>query len=194
MRRYGTNEASWDASGGAALAIDTTNGSYTFTGRVGNLVDPSTLNGDHSSASIGLLKLGNGTLTLSNASNGYSGHTTVSGGILDATTPATLPGFTTAGMVVVHSGGAVGGWIANAGYWDESSLAALRHNASWDASGAALAIDTTNGSYTFTGSAGNLVDPSTANGDDSSASIGLIVLGTNWPTTTTLTLNTANAF
>ena len=117
-------------------------------------------------------------------SNTYTGGTTVNAGMLVAATPAALPGYDSPGDVVVN-GGAVGGRIGTGG-WSETDFATLRANADWAASGAAMVIDTTIDDHVYSSS---LVDPATANGDYTDASIGLIKLGPN-----TLTLDGTNTY
>ena len=62
------------------LAIDTTNGNYTYGSES---TDPA-------GQSIGLTKVGTNTLTLG-VTNSYSGVTTVFSGILEAATPGSPP-------------------------------------------------------------------------------------------------------
>ena len=122
-------------------------------------------------------KQGGGVLTLT-GTNSYTGTTTVGGAPFVAATTAALPGYNLFGNVIVQSGAAVGGRVGGSG-WTEANFDTLRTNATWAATGGALAIDTTNGSYTY---AGNLTNPS-------GAAMGLTVLGPN-----TLTLKGANTY
>ena len=113
-----------------------------------------------------LVKEGPDTLLL-DGENTYTRETLVEAGIPVATTPDALPGYDSAGMVVVSSGGAVGGRIGGDG-WSEAQIETLRANVDWDTSGAALVLDTTNGDYTYEN---DLVDP------DGTHSIGLTKTG-----------------
>ena len=114
----------------------------------------------------GLTKTGPGLLTLT-GNNTYSGSTTLTTGELSAASTASLPGWNVPNMIdvagntvlaVQTSGGATAGW-------SNSQITTLLGNVAWANSTAALGIDTTNGSYTYTGSF--------------SPSIGLAKLGPN---------------
>jgi fibronectin-binding autotransporter adhesin len=126
-----------------------------------------------------VVKLGKGTLILSQTST-YSGSTTVSEGILLAATTASLPGYSASGLVSVSAGAAVGGYVGTS-YWTEANFTTLRTKANWTP-GAALAIDTSKGSYTY---ASVINDGGTAG----TVSVGLVKLGANM-----LTLSTTNTY
>ena len=107
--------------------------------------------------SAGLSMTGSGTLLLTGV-NVYSGSTSVAGGMLEAATTASLPGYSTANaltiaggavLAVQTSGGATSGWNA-------TQIGSLLTSASWSNSTPnttpALGIDTTNGDFTYGGS------------------------------------------
>jgi autotransporter-associated beta strand protein len=77
---------------GANLGFDTTAGD-----RFTSLSITDTVNG-----ALGLVKLGNNTLTLT-GTNTYSGNTTINAGILNIATTLALPGYNTAGRFTVAS-------------------------------------------------------------------------------------------
>ena len=89
--------------------------------------------------------------TLAAAANTY-GDTTVNGGVLLETTPAAAQLYGV-GRFVVNGCRPVGGSASGpTGYWSDASLGTLVAEATWAASGASLAIDTTyasGNSYTF---------------------------------------------
>jgi fibronectin-binding autotransporter adhesin len=78
---------------GSALGFDTTSGDRSYTAAV---TDPS-------GVSLGLVKLGTNTLTLS-GTNGYTGGTTISAGTIEIASAAALPGSSTNGSFSVASG------------------------------------------------------------------------------------------
>jgi T5SS/PEP-CTERM-associated repeat protein/autotransporter-associated beta strand protein len=131
---------------------------------------------------VGLRKTTTGIVILG-TTNSYSGTTTVDGGILVAARLASLPGYNLAGSVSVASGAAAGGYVGSgaSGFWTEANFATLRSNANW-APGAALAIDTSVGAYTYTSAINN-------GGSAGTVSIGVTKLGAN-----KLTLNGANTY
>ena len=90
-----------DSSGTAnavTLTVGANNATSTFSGSIMNTGADTA-----STATLTLVKTGNGTLTLS-GTNTYTGGTTVNGGTLDFASPAASP---TAGIVTVNSGGRV---------------------------------------------------------------------------------------
>ena len=135
----------------ALLGIDTTNGNFTYAS---NIIQP-----------FSLAKLGANTLTLT-GSNTYTGATTVNAGTLLATTTASLPGYSTPGMVSV-AGGAVLAVQTGSGTsgWSSGQIDSLWNNATWAGKTAVLGIDTTNGNFTY---ASNITQ-----------ALGLAKLGTN---------------
>jgi autotransporter-associated beta strand protein len=137
--------------------------------QVNNSTDSLTVAGNVSGGNP-LTKNGLGTLILQ-GSNSYTAATTVSGGLLLAAKPASLPGYSSSGSISVASGAAVGGYVATSGYWTEANFASLLTHANWTA-GAALAIDTTQGSYTYASAIND-------GGAAGTVSIGLTKLGAN---------------
>ena len=123
-----------------------------------------------------------GTVLLS-AANSYSGTTTVSAGILEGGIPASLPGYNVAGKISVSSGAALGGLIQQGVYpvngFTEAQFLTMKNDATWAASGAALALDTTNHDYTYVT---DITDPV-------GVSLGVIKMGAN-----ILTFNAAKSY
>ena len=156
-----------DIADAAALIFDTpTAASLTFNGNISGLGSVE--------------KDGDGTLTLS-GSNGYACGITISGGTLEATTPAALPAYASvhvnSGATLAIAVGGVNDWNCNSGTDDIANLLA---GATFD-TGSSLGIDTTDGDFTY---AGNLGGPG-----QSPLSLGLVKLGQN-----TLTLTGANDY
>jgi fibronectin-binding autotransporter adhesin len=165
----GTLSGGYPDYGYVEATIGVNNGSGTFSGVIQDDLGP-----------LNLVKTGSGTQVFA-GSNTYTGTTTVSGGILVGAKPASLPGCNAFGSITVASGAAAGGYVAASGYWTEADLATLRTHANWTA-GAALAIDTTPGSYTYTSAL-------TDGGIAGTISIGLVKLGAG-----NLTLSVANTY
>jgi fibronectin-binding autotransporter adhesin len=128
----------------------------------------------------GLTKSGDGTLILA-ASNELGGVMTVNAGVVVAVTPTALPPSGSLGTMTVASGAAIGGFVANSGHWNESDFAGLLTRVNW-APCAALAIDTTPGSYVYNSVIGD-------GGTAGSVSIGVTKLGAG-----KLTLSAANSY
>jgi autotransporter-associated beta strand protein len=93
-------------------------------------------------------KTGPGTLVLSGAS-AHTGITNANDGVLLATLPAALPGYSTAGAVVGNAGGTVAALVGTAPNWTAADVDTLRTNATWNA-GSFLGLDTSNAGGSFT--------------------------------------------
>ena len=122
------------------------------------------------------LTVSGGGLFVLAGTNSYSGGTTVSGGMLQASTTAALPGYGTSGQVAVGNGATLAVNVGGNGQWAATAIDTLRSNASF-ASGAALGIDTTNATNGFTYAS------------SISGNLGLVKLGAN-----TLTLTGADSY
>ena len=141
----GTYVTPFDVAAGATLQIS------------GSLVN------NWSGNASGVTKTDAGMMLLS-GTNTYTGVTTVNGGVLEAASIASLPGYNTAGKLSV---GASGTLALSAGSWTSANVGALVSSNSGNfAAGAQLAVDTTGGSLALSTSplAGNM---------------GLITMGTN---------------
>lgn len=113
------------------IRFDTNAQNVSFTGTIA-----ATNNG-------GLIKLGAGTLTLSEA-NAYTGPTSVTAGALSTTKATALPGYDSPGQVA-FSGGTIAVQFG-AGLWDTTEVNALLSNAT--KTSGALGIDTSTGDLT----------------------------------------------
>jgi fibronectin-binding autotransporter adhesin len=119
--------------------------------------------------------IGSATIVLA-GSNTYSGGTTISAGTLYAMSPTALPGYNISGMVGIFAGGGLDIPTGNGTTgWSGGQISSLLASASWSGSSAALGVDTTNGSFTYSGN----ITPSLA----------LTKLGAN-----TLTLTGSNSY
>ncbi|MGA2255334.1 MAG: autotransporter-associated beta strand repeat-containing protein [Thermoguttaceae bacterium] len=134
----GTLLSSATFSDGASLGFDTSGGNFPYSNAI---TDTS------SSASLGLVVLGNNVLTLS-GTNTYSGPTQVLSGTLDAASTAALPSYNEPGQVSVSSGATLAVRVGGTSTWN-SSISTLLTDVSF-ASGASLGFDTTPGSFTCT--------------------------------------------
>ncbi len=142
----GTGEFAWsqistlvDSSfqGGSKVALDTTNaagGSYAISQDIADAAGVS---------SVGLVKLGSGTLALGGA-NSYSGGTRISAGTLQFTKAAALPA---AGALAVDSGATGAFNVGGAGEFTWSGISAV--SGAFQA-GTFLGLDTTNAGGSFT--------------------------------------------
>ncbi len=86
-------------------------------------------------------------MTFTSTANGYSGGTTIDGGVFRVDSAGELPGYDTPGTVVVNHGGTVAVAVG-AGRWTASNIATLLANATFS-TGSAVGIDTTCGSFTY---------------------------------------------
>jgi autotransporter-associated beta strand protein len=105
------------------------------------------------SGSVALNNSGGLTLT---GTNTYTGNTLITAGSLSAAQAASLPGYNTSGKVTVSSGAALiikAG--ASTGEWVESEINSLQSNAVFN-SGSYLAIDTSDGDFSYGASGGIL--------------------------------------
>jgi fibronectin-binding autotransporter adhesin len=109
-----------------------------------------------SSGTAGITKTGGGILFLSGA-NTYNGGTTVNQGILTATVTGALPGFATAGSVVVAANATIG---VRTGAWTAANIDALRTAATWSATTSRLGLDTTAGNFAYSS---DITEPLTIN-------------------------------
>ena len=124
------------SSTGQNLSITTPTSVQAFT-ISGKIQDPSGLSGAAGNLTIGVA--GGGKVTFSNATNNYTGSTTVVGGTLVPTVAATLPGYTTAGKVIFN-GGIISVPVGGTG-WTTAQVDTLLSNAT--KTSGALGIDTT---------------------------------------------------
>ena len=146
-------------------ALDTSSGSLSslvLGGLMGarNLFAPAgplTIGGNNSSTTYSgnlggassLTKAGTGTLFLS-GTNGFAS-ATITGGGLDATTTASLPGYATPNAVTVYAGAGLTVQTGNGlNGWSNGQILSLLTSGSW-ANNTLLGIDTTNGNSTYSG-------------------------------------------
>jgi len=173
----GGNVINGNSASEAVLTLSATGGSTTFSGGIQGLINlvmsgngTQVLAGSVSGAAS--VTVNSGALFLS-GKNGYTGGTTVNGGLLEAVVPAALPSSgtvtVTGGVLAVQTGGANG--------WTSAQIDSLRSSVTWSSSAGALGIDTSNGSFTYGSSI------------PSSQNWGLTKLGPN-----TLTLTGANSY
>lgn len=171
-----------DSVGAVTLNSGNIVGSGTLTSTSSFTVQSGDINVDlvGSTDAVSLTKNGDGIVTLSSPTgNTFTGTTTitVNAGVLIGARVVDLPGYDSDDKIVAN-GGAVGGRIGGSG-WNEDQILTLRNNVRWPATGAALVLDTSNGSFSYTG---GLADPS-------GVSLGLVKMGSN-----TLTLNVPNSY
>jgi autotransporter-associated beta strand protein len=126
--------------GTGAVGVNLVNADASLVfNRSGTLTQSGAISGNGS-----LLKQGTGVLTLSVA-NTYSGGTTVSNGILVATTASSLPGYATPGKVIVGSGA---GLAVTLGNWANADITSLANSGAYSI-GSLFVLDTTAGNYTY---------------------------------------------
>ena len=140
---------------GVALNVGSNNISTTFSGQL--------------SGSGSLTKAGSGLLYLSGA-NSYTGSTAITAGMLQATTTAVLPGWSTAGNVSVAPSATLAvNAGAGPGQWTVGNIDTLRGISGLFAANANLGIDI---------SSGNLTYPTNIT-DSGAGALGLTILGSN---------------
>ena len=160
---------------GAKLGLDTTNsgGAFTYGSNIGNTTG----------GSLGLTKLGTGSLILS-GTNTYTGGTTASAGTLQFAKMASfyngIIDATNAAKLTVASGATAGFNVGDTGEFTSAHLDTLRTSGGF-AAGSFLGLDTTNAGGTFT--YGSNI------GDTTGGALGLNKLGTG-----TLALNGVNTY
>ena len=146
-------------SGGASNTVMTfANGISTFGGTIQDALG---------------LAVSSGALTLS-GSNTYSGGTTISGGTLLATKAAALPGYNSAGKMVVGDAGTLVVPAGGTGQWTANDIESVLANATFSP-GSTLGISVASGSLTY---GSNIIPP-----------VGLAKLGTG-----TLVLSGSNSY
>jgi fibronectin-binding autotransporter adhesin len=127
----------------AGTISSTTAATLTTAGNAPNSAFGGTLAGP-----ISLIKAGTGGLLLSGA-NTYTGGTVVAAGTLEAASTGSLPGYTTAGTIIVGSG-AMLAVSAGGNDWTAAGIGTLLgSNGGGFASGSTLGIDTSGGSLSF---------------------------------------------
>jgi autotransporter-associated beta strand protein len=164
-------------NGTGGLITDNSAGSSTTTLTVtvpsGNSATYAGSINDGATQHLALTINGAGTQVLSGVNN-YSGPTTVSSGILQATNVAALPGYNVASQISVAAAGTLAVNVGGASDWTASQVDTLRSKVAFSPN-ATLGFDTTNGSFAY--------------GSNIANAIGLNKLGAN-----TLTLSGANSY
>jgi autotransporter-associated beta strand protein len=95
-----------------------------------------------------VLKIGAGNVTLS-GTNSYTGTTTINAGALIADTPASLPGYNTAGRVIANSGGTLAVSAGGGGQWTTGDIDTAIANATLNGgSSFGINVDASN-SFTY---------------------------------------------
>ncbi len=103
------------------------------------------------SGSGSLVKLGSGSLTLAGTGNSYSGGTTITGGVLEATNTGALPLYYSSSKLNIGASGMLA-LSAGTAAWTATSIGSLLSaNSGSFASGSTLGIDTANGSFSYGG-------------------------------------------
>jgi fibronectin-binding autotransporter adhesin len=106
------------------------------------------------SANMNLIKSGPGTQVFAGTDSSIS-QTTINAGTLQAAKTAALPGYDSAGLIVVNDGGTLAVNAGGAGEWDVPQIGTVLSNVTFNA-GSALGIDTTSGEFSYEGSIGGI--------------------------------------
>ena len=116
----------------------------------GSSIFSGSIQGSGTLGTISLVMNGPGTQVLA-GSNSYTGGTTINAGTLLATSPASLPGYSTSATVTVGSGAtlAVPTGSGTTG-WSNGQIGTVLGKTTWSDSTAAFGIDTTNSVLGFT--------------------------------------------
>ena len=157
-------------SGPVTMTANAAIGSNAGTGTVSGII----------SGGFNLSKRGPGRINLS-GTNTYGGITSVTNGILAATTPAALPGLNILNRNTVASGTTLAAFVGGAGEFTSADIDTLRTNSDFN-TGSFLGLDTTNavgGSFTY---GSNITDASGVAGTVGLSKLGagvLVLSGTN---------------
>ena len=176
----GSNDLTFSLPSGGFSNIFNGNGGYGSGGHVWtmNVVQGNLTTANLRTSGFGagdqIVKTGNGTWTLTGTPYDYEEpfvFTVNAGALVADSMVAFFNKGNESGGIVVNSGGAVGGRLGGPGGPGMSAidLTTLRGNVTWAATGASLAIDTTNGDYDY---ADDLPDPA-------GVSLGMTKLGPN---------------
>lgn len=147
----GTQQSVGNLSGTGGTITNSSNGGATLTigngnGTGGNYSGSITDNSANGAGTVTVIKTGTGAITLS-GNNTYNGGTQVSGGMLQATTPAALPQYGTFAAVSVSNGGILAINYGGPSDWNTTQASMLLANLS--STGGVIGFDTTNGSAAY---------------------------------------------